>query len=65
MKRKVLIGLLGFSALSVLLFVPLPENRGDRLLVYLQDLAHFPVFALIAWILLWLAGTAKIAPRAR
>lgn len=65
MKRKVLIGLIGFSALCVVLFVPLPENRGDRLLVYLQDLAHFPVSALMAWILLWLAGTAKIAPRAR
>lgn len=34
-----------------LLFIPGPETRGDRLLVYLQDFAHFPLFAVMAFLL--------------
>ena len=35
-----------------LLFIPGPETRGDRLLVYLQDFTHFPLFAVVAFLLL-------------
>lgn len=39
-----------------LLFIPGPETRGDRLLVYLQDFAHVPLFAVITFLLLSMQG---------
>ena len=51
-----------FLLCFILLLLPLPENHGDRFLVYLQDFAHFPLFALMAWLLLFLLRGKNIAP---
>jgi VanZ family protein len=64
-KRTVLIAALSLLGLCFLLFVPLPENQGNRFLVYLQDFAHFPLFALTAWLLLFLLKGKNMAPLAR
>ena len=56
MKRTVLIALLSLLVFCLLLLVPLPDNQGDRFMVYLQDFAHFPLFAMMAWLLLFLFG---------
>jgi VanZ family protein len=61
-KRTVLIASLSLLGFCILLLVPLPDNQGNRYLVYLQDLAHFPLFALMAWLLLFLSREKPMAP---
>jgi VanZ family protein len=54
-----------FLLCFVLLLIPLPENHGNRFLVYLQDFAHFPLFALMAWSLLSLLSGKNMHPLSR
>ncbi len=56
MKRTVLMVISILAALCVLLLVPLPEHHGDRWMVYLQDFAHFVLFALAVFLLVFLPG---------
>jgi VanZ family protein len=65
MKRAALIASVSLLVFCALLLIPLPENHGDRLLVYLQDFAHFPLFALMAWLLLVLPGGNNVTPLSR
>jgi VanZ family protein len=61
-KRTVLIASLSLLGFCLLLFTPLPDNHGNRFLVYLQDFAHFPLFALMAWLLLFLLRGKVMSP---
>jgi VanZ family protein len=61
-KRTVLIASLSLLVFCFLLFTPLPDNHGNRFLVYLQDFAHFPLFALMAWLLLFLLREKVVNP---
>jgi len=58
-KRTVLMVGSILAALCVLLLVPLPEHHGDRWMVYLQDFAHFVLFALAVFLLVFLPGEAS------
>lgn len=43
-----------------LLLVPGPDTQGNRFLVYLQDFAHFPLFAVMAFLLLALLMHSRL-----
>ncbi len=44
------------AVLCALLLIPFPEHHGDRWIVYLQDFAHFVLFALAVFLLIFLPG---------
>ena len=65
MKRTTVIASLSLLGFCFFLLIPLPENQGDRFLVYLQDFAHFPLFALMAWLFLFLLRKRNLNPLRR